>query len=167
MFNKYFFLFKINNLSLKKKMNNSMFPKKPIIKKYKKRISFFSNNRINTIKFPSLFHNKFINDTIIKEKQENGFFLLFLSRSLGNNSKLFNKILYEKKSNIIFRNYFENNIKFKTRNFKLNDNLSNRKIKNFSSENVLHPNSNDSLNKIVFKKIKLKKKNNSNTLPIY
>ena len=95
-------------------MNNSMFPKKPIIKKYKKRNSFFSNNRINTIKFPSL-----------------------------------------------------NNIKFKTRNFKLNDNLSNRKIKNFSSENVLHPNSNDSLNKIVFKKIKLKKKNNSNTLPIY
>ena len=49
-------------------MNNSMFPKKPIIKKYKKRNSFFSNNRINTIKFPSLFHNKFINDTIAAVK---------------------------------------------------------------------------------------------------
>ena len=137
----------------------------PIIHKYQKKTSFSQKNEINNFKFPSIFKNQLIKEKINKDKQKNKFMLFFLSRNLGNNSKILNKILDERKTNIIFRNYFQNYLNIKTLNGKINDNLMKRKIKNYSSENIFNKNRNEnfSLDKIVLKKLKIKK-NNSTTL---
>ena len=137
----------------------------PIIHKYQKKISFSQKNEINNFKFPSIFKNQLIKEKINKDKQKNKFMLFFLSRNLGNNSKILNKILDERKTNIIFRNYFHNYLNIKTLNGKINDNFMKRKIKNYSSENIFNKNRNEnfSLDKIVLKKLKIKK-NNSTTL---
>lgn len=137
----------------------------PIIHKYQKKTSFSQKNEINNFKFPSIFKNQLIKEKINKDKQKNKFMLFFLSRNLGNNSKILNKILDERKTNIIFRNYFHNYLNIKTLNGKINDNFMKRKIKNYSSENIFNKNRNEnfSLDKIVLKKLKIKK-NNSTTL---
>ena len=133
----------------------------PIITKHKPKLklSYSPKNIYSNLKLPSLFHNQFINEMIIEEKKKNEFMSFFLHKCLGYNSKILNKILYEKETNLIFRNYFQKHILIRNKSFKIKDTYNKTKTLLTLKENVVHNNlkQNFPYNKNLNKKIKLKK----------